>query len=209
MNTTGNNAIGSTRAVEICGDDATDVRAARDDGQDCETAQPFATPAGECSQILHALANVMTGVLMNAQMLDWKLPPYSRLKRPVREIERAAQRATELATRLRSRLVAGSVEAAEAQNQDQLCRRPLSSLGAMAAVTAQEPGPPQRAGFARSGVEEPGQPGEIAPGAAKLSPLTTTSPAPVFCPPADRELTWQCDPCTSANFPKRDDGDRN
>jgi len=38
----------------------------------------------------------MTLVLMNAQVVGWKLPPYSHLKRSVREIERSAQRGGEL-----------------------------------------------------------------------------------------------------------------
>lgn len=38
----------------------------------------------------------MTVILMNAQVVGWKLPPYSHLKRSVREIERSAQRGGEL-----------------------------------------------------------------------------------------------------------------
>lgn len=53
-----------------------------------------------CSQVLHELSNVMSGVLANAQVLGWKLPPYSHLKRPVRELERSAQRGGELLKRL-------------------------------------------------------------------------------------------------------------
>ena len=45
-----------------------------------------------CADTVHELANSMTAVLINAQVLEWKLPPYSRMKRPVREIERHAQR---------------------------------------------------------------------------------------------------------------------
>ena len=33
---------------------------------------------------------------MHAQMLEWKLPPYSHLKRTVRELERNSRRAGEL-----------------------------------------------------------------------------------------------------------------
>ena len=58
-----------------------------------------------CAETVHELANVMTAVLMNSQVLDWKLPPYSRLKRPVREIERHAQRGGELLKRLQRQLV--------------------------------------------------------------------------------------------------------
>src|SRR5271165_599380 len=49
---------------------------------------------------LHELANAVTAVLVNAQVLEWKLPPYSRLKRPAREIERHAQRGSALLKRL-------------------------------------------------------------------------------------------------------------
>ena len=53
-----------------------------------------------CGEILHELSNVMTAVVTNAQVLSWKLPPYSHLKRPVREMERGAQRSSELLRRL-------------------------------------------------------------------------------------------------------------
>ncbi len=56
-----------------------------------------------CVEVLHELANVMTGVLSNAQVLGWKLPPYSHLKRSVREVERNAQRGGELLKRLINR----------------------------------------------------------------------------------------------------------
>lgn len=61
----------------------------------------------DCEELLHQLANVLTGVLMNAQVLEWKLPPYSHLKRSVRELERNAQRGSEMLRRLTRRL-AGS-----------------------------------------------------------------------------------------------------
>src|SRR5208337_3401527 len=63
-----------------------------------------AQPGQSCVDIAHQLANVMTAVLMNSQVLDWKLPPYSRLKRLVREIERNAQRGGELLKRLQRQL---------------------------------------------------------------------------------------------------------
>jgi hypothetical protein len=61
---------------------------------------------GDCSEMLHELSNVMTGVLTNAQLLGWKLPPYSHLKRSVREVERGAQRSGELLRRLKERCTA-------------------------------------------------------------------------------------------------------
>ena len=68
-----------------------------------ETACPSQLPGDGCSDLLHELSNLMTGVLLNAQMLEWKLPPYSHLKRPVREVARSAQRSSELMKRLLSR----------------------------------------------------------------------------------------------------------
>lgn len=71
-----------------------------------EKACPSSSSCGECAEALHELANLMTGVLVNAQVLGWKLPPYSHLKRPVREVERNAQRGGELLKRLMLRCTA-------------------------------------------------------------------------------------------------------
>src|SRR5689334_9845329 len=65
-----------------------------------EKACPSTSSCGDCAEMLHELANLMTGVVVNAQVLGWKLPPYSHLKRPVREVERNAQRGGELLKRL-------------------------------------------------------------------------------------------------------------
>src|ERR1700757_3968564 len=73
------------------------------EGHAGETACPSQLPGDGCSDLLHELSNLMTGVLLNAQMLEWKLPPYSHLKRPVREVARSAQRSGELMKRLLSR----------------------------------------------------------------------------------------------------------
>jgi hypothetical protein len=67
----------------------------------------------DCEELLHQLANVMTGVLMNAQVLEWKLPPYSHLKRSVRELERNAQRGSEMLKRLTRRLAGNDAGNAE------------------------------------------------------------------------------------------------
>src|ERR1019366_4541724 len=53
-------------------------REERDPGNSCSSR---AFNAG-CATQVHELANTTTAVLMNAQVLGWKLPPYSRLKRP-------------------------------------------------------------------------------------------------------------------------------
>jgi hypothetical protein len=46
----------------------------------------------ESAELLHGLNNVFVTMLLNAQVLEWKLPSYSRLKRNLHEIERNAQR---------------------------------------------------------------------------------------------------------------------
>lgn len=66
------------------------------EGRACEQACPSRLSCRHCEQKLHELSNALTLVLMNAQLVGWKLPPYSHLKRSVREIERGAQRSGEL-----------------------------------------------------------------------------------------------------------------
>ncbi|MGA8874858.1 MAG: hypothetical protein WCC25_24135 [Candidatus Korobacteraceae bacterium] len=58
---------------------------------------------------MHQLSNVITPILMHAQMLEWKLPPYSHLKRSVRELERNARRGSELLKALMRRAGDGDV----------------------------------------------------------------------------------------------------
>jgi len=70
-----------------------------------EAGRPLLLQCDDCSDVLHELSNAMSGVLLNAQMLGWKLPPYSHLKRSVREIERNAQRGAELLKRWQRRLM--------------------------------------------------------------------------------------------------------
>jgi hypothetical protein len=70
---------------------------------------PSATVRGlqideESAELLHELNNVFVGMLLNAQVMEWKLPSYSRLKRNLHEIERNAQRGGELVKRLLKRL---------------------------------------------------------------------------------------------------------
>ncbi len=82
------------RVTSSCGDS---------EGHVSDTACPSPQVAEDSSQLLHELCNLMSGVLLNAQMLEWKLPPYSHLKRPIREVARNAQRAAELMKRLQRR----------------------------------------------------------------------------------------------------------
>ena len=59
-----------------------------------------------CIELLHDLNHTFAAVLLNAQVLDGKLPSYSRSKRYIHEIERGAQRGTALLKRLLDRLAA-------------------------------------------------------------------------------------------------------
>src|SRR5271169_2728119 len=71
------------------------------------TASQEVGPAGAgceaCGELLHGLNNALLSVLLNAQVMAWKLPSYSRGKRYLHEIERNAQRAGELVKRLLER----------------------------------------------------------------------------------------------------------
>ena len=68
--------------------------------------QPLPLTTESCIELLHDLNNTFAVVLMNAQVLDGKLPSYSRSKRYIHEIERSAQRGGALLKRLLSRLPA-------------------------------------------------------------------------------------------------------
>jgi len=68
---------------------------------DCEgrvndAACPSQMRSSDCGLLLHDLSNLVTGILLNIQLLGSKLPRYSHLKRPVREAERNAQRTAEV-----------------------------------------------------------------------------------------------------------------
>ena len=64
------------------------------------------TTCDGCDEVLHGLNNVLASVLLNAQVMEWKLPSYSRSKRYLHEIERNAQRGGELVKRLLGRMQA-------------------------------------------------------------------------------------------------------
>ena len=64
---------------------------------DVSTAE--AVPEG-CAATLHGLNNALLTILLNSQLIDWKLPTYSKIRRSVHEIERSAQRAGMLVKRL-------------------------------------------------------------------------------------------------------------
>jgi hypothetical protein len=136
--------------------------------------------ADECDDLLHQLSNVLTSVIMNAQMLEWKLPAYSHLKRPLHELERNAQRGGELVKQLRQRVGEGKSDQARIGNAD-------SQVMVSTVVAMQEPG------------------GRAVEADSRLTGIAS-GPAPGFFVNRLRHLTTDCDPCTSSFFPKRDDG---
>jgi hypothetical protein len=101
-NLAGFSAFNLERSVEAC--EATVSSCDEDGGRDVKAPRSSPLRCSDCGDLMHELSNVMTGVVVNAQLLDWRLPPYSRLKRPVHEIERNAQRAHELLKSLLRRL---------------------------------------------------------------------------------------------------------
>ncbi len=66
-----------------------------------------------CIEVLHELNDAFAAVLMNAQVLDGKLPSYSRSKRYIHEIERSVQRGGALLKRLLERLPAAGTGAGD------------------------------------------------------------------------------------------------
>jgi hypothetical protein len=73
-----------------------------------QCASDHAARCGECAEIFVGLNNALASVILNAQVMEWKLPSYSRSKRYLHEIERNAQRGGELVKRLLGRLQAGA-----------------------------------------------------------------------------------------------------
>lgn len=153
--------------------------ASGDGRQGVAGTQSSAAGCNHCTDALHELANTITAVLMNAQVMEWRLPPYSRLKRPAREIERHAQRSSELLRRLLCQL-----EATEDAPQE-LCRQVPSLHGTMVAATARGPE-------------------ATAAGSEKLPALARSPSARGSWFTPEKELTRSCDPCTSAFFPKEE-----
>ncbi len=145
-------------------------------GQQMNIARPDCPPRGcGCTDSMHELANSINAVLINSQVLEWKLPPYSRLKRLAREIERHAQRSAAL---LQQWL--------EINESWQECCVPVAPRhGTMAAVAGQGP---------TAADEGPGN-----------LPCHDPSPAaPGLAFPPERVLTSICDRCTSTIFPKEE-----
>jgi hypothetical protein len=73
------------------------------EGPAAQDARLALTGCEDCGELLHGLNNALASVLLNAQVMAWKLPSYSRGKRYLHEIERNAQRGGELVKRLLER----------------------------------------------------------------------------------------------------------
>ena len=99
------------------------------------------TPEGACSDcgaILHGLNNVLAAMLLNAQVLEWKLPSYSRSRRYLHEIERNAQRGGALVKQLLGRMEAGC---GMGFSDCRTGRENLTLAGDNGIAAAQEPAP--------------------------------------------------------------------
>src|SRR5450755_308938 len=97
------------------------------------------TPEGactDCGAILHGLNNVLAAMLLNAQVMEWKLPSYSRSRRYLHEIERNAQRGGELVKQLLQQL---GTRCPADLHDSRSCGDAPSRAGANGAVSSQEP----------------------------------------------------------------------
>jgi len=72
-------------------------------------AAPVVEPH-EVGEIMHSLNNVLVSIVLNAQIMEWKLPSYSQMRRNTHEIQRSAQRASVLLKRLSARTSAPAAE---------------------------------------------------------------------------------------------------
>ena len=166
------------------GDSSVAMAPGNGDGEESGARSSRSSHAGQAfTDTLHEVANAMTAVLVNVEVLEWKLPPYSRLKRPVREVERHAQRGGELLKRLLHQFEAPEEESLEIRQQVPALHEPM--LDKTAAVT--DLGPDTTA-------EE----------VAKLPLLASLRPAPGSGFASQNGLTSLCDQCTSAFFPKEE-----
>jgi signal transduction histidine kinase len=102
-----------------------------DDDADYSHAQ-----AAECAELLHGLNNVLVSMLLSAQVMERKLPSYSRLKRNLHEIERSAQRGGELVRRLLTRL---EVASREEKTGARICGDTSATAAVASAVLDEEP----------------------------------------------------------------------
>ena len=79
-------------------------------------------------EVLHDLNNALAGIILNTQVMEWKLPSYSRMRRNLHEIERSAQRCRLLLQRLLSCVDSGdSSRSAEADSLGNSAIRGIAS----------------------------------------------------------------------------------
>lgn len=204
MNVASHNPIGSARQAKasanqleplaMAGDEETSQMSSAGQGrEECDAGNPRSSRAfnGDCADLVHELANTTTAVLMNAQVLGWKLPPYSHLKRPLREIERNAQRGGELMKRLLSRLApAKDTHTKDPDTKD------TTGQGSEPSSCVQGPGVELIDTVTAQG------PSVDSGNAENLPPRMSSRPAPGFSSASEVELTSPCDGCTST-FPKK------
>ncbi len=120
---------------------------------------PSPLAAESCIELLHDLNNAFAAVLTNAQVLDGKLPSYSRSKRYIHEIERGAQRGAALIKRLLERLAADGRGTAMEKEFESVKVPPVAE---------------------RVAVANQGSPA-VAESVIHLAPFTAASAAPAFC----------------------------
>jgi len=218
MNMASHNPSGSPRQIEPSAnrldrlavpsdDEITQMSSAGHGREERDSENPRSSRAfnDDCADLVHELANTTTAVLMNAQVLRWKLPPYSHLKRPLREIERNAQRGGELMRQLLGRLALtdDTKDTTAPTSPDSPCGQ-SHGLGLSDTLTAQEPGvdsrsaenlPPWRTSRPAPGLSSSG----IAHG---IHSSPSVEPAGMSIAGRETELTSPCDACTST-FPKK------
>jgi hypothetical protein len=93
----------------------------------------------ETIEVLHDLNNAFAAVLMNAQVMECKLPSYSRSKRYIHEIERSAQRGSALLKRLLGHLAGGCGAPHQDTTSSTNASVPPPVSGSVAVVASQEP----------------------------------------------------------------------
>jgi len=106
------------------------------------TSQASPLAFGPSRDSLHDIDDVLAAVLTNAQVLNGKLPSYSRSKRYIHEIERSAQRARVLIKRLLGQVPADDLPSCADEGGDEtdfgsIAVPPVS--GSMAVVANQGP----------------------------------------------------------------------
>ena len=77
---------------------------------------------------------MLVTILLNTQVIEWKLPSYSRVKRNLHEVERSAQHGALLVDRLRGTLRTDPVEC---QEREEIAK--TSAMSALGELAQQDP----------------------------------------------------------------------